>query len=305
MKLDIFKKVTTSVKTHSPEILIVSGVIGTVTSVVLACRATLKVNDILEESKVTVDTIHKVQVENKENYTEKDAKRDLAVVYVQTGVRLAKLYAPAVILGTLSLTSIIASNNILRKRNMALAAAYTTVDQAYKEYRKRVVEKYGEEVDKQLAYGTKSEKIEEEIVDEETGKTKKVKKTIEYSSIEGCSPYAIYFDKYTSSYCEKNEDYNMMLLRSTQNYMNDILRLKGTVTLKDVLDTIGILTGPEYERMKKAALVVGWKYEKDNPIGDNVIKFDVIDTYRKHEDGSLIPTKIIDFNVDGNIYDRM
>ena len=305
MKLDIFKKVTTSVKTHSPEILIVSGVVGTVTSVVLACRATLKVNDILEESKVTVDKIHEVKEEKRKDYTEKDAKRDLTVVYVQTGLALAKLYAPAVILGTLSLTSIIASNNILRKRNMALAAAYTTVDQAYKEYRKRVVDKYGEEVDKQLAYGTKTEKIEEEIVDEETGKKKKVKKTVEYSSIEGCSPYAIYFDKYTSSYIEKNDDYNMMLIRSTQNYMNDILRVKGTVTLKDVLDTLGVLDGPEYERMKKASLVVGWKYEKDNPIGDNVIKFDVIDTYRKHEDGSLIPTKIIDFNVDGNIYDRM
>ena len=303
---EIAIKTATSVKTHSPEILIVSGVIGVVTATVLACRATLKVNDVLEEAKEAIDVIHKEEAKKTEKYTEKDAKKDLTIVYVQSGLKFAKLYAPAIILGGLSLTSIFASNNILRKRNMALAAAYTTVDKAYKEYRKRVIEKYGEEVDKQLRFGSHTEKIEEEEVDPETGKVKKVKKNVEVTSIDGYSPYAIYFDDLTSNYYEKNEMYNSMFFKSTQNYLNDLLRVKGMITLNDALDALGIKwDNEEFKRLRQAGLVVGWKYEKDNTIGDNRVLLDIIPTNRKLEDGSIISTYIIDFNVDGSIYDRV
>lgn len=303
---EIAIKTATSVKTHSPEILIVSGVVGVVTATVLACRATLKVNDVLEEAKEAIDVIHKEEAKKTEKYTEKDAKKDLTIVYVQSGLKFAKLYAPAIILGGLSLTSIFASNNILRKRNMALAAAYTTVDKAYKEYRKRVIEKYGEEVDKQLRFGSHTEKIEEEEVDPETGKVKKVKKNVEVTSIDGYSPYAIYFDDLTSNYFEKNEMYNSMFFKSTQNYLNDLLRVKGMITLNDALDALGIKwDNEEFKRLRQAGLVVGWKYEKENAIGDNRVLLDIIPTNRKLEDGSIIPTYIIDFNVDGSIYDRV
>ena len=303
---EIAIKTATSVKTHSPEILIVSGVIGVVTATVLACRATLKVNDVLEEAKEAIDIIHKEEAEKTEKYTEKDAKKDLTIVYIQSGLKFAKLYAPAIILGSLSLTGIFASNNILRKRNMALAAAYTTVDKAYKEYRKRVIEKYGEEVDKQLRFGSHVEKIEEEEVDPETGKVKKVKKNVEVTSIDGYSPYAIYFDDLTSNYYEKNENYNNMFFKSIQNYLNDLLRIKGMITLNDALDALGIKwDNEEFKRLRQAGLVVGWKYEKDNTIGDNRVLLDIIPTNRKLEDGSIISTYIIDFNVDGSIYDRV
>ena len=128
------KKVTIKAKKYSPEILIVAGVVGTVASTVLACKATTKIESILEESKNTIDTIHQCS-DNKDmvdQYSEDDAKKDLAIVYIQTGVKLAKLYAPSVALGTLSIVSMVASNQILRKRNVALAAAYATVDKTLK-----------------------------------------------------------------------------------------------------------------------------------------------------------------------------
>ena len=167
-------------KKYSPEILAVSGVIGIVTSAVMACKATTKVSAILEESKATIDAIHDCQ-ENPElveegKYTDDDAKKDLAITYVQTGVKLVKLYAPSVILGTLSITAMLASNDILRKRNAALAAAYATIDGSFKKYRERVIERFGETVDKELKYGVKKQKIEEIVTDPETGKEKKAKK---------------------------------------------------------------------------------------------------------------------------------
>ena len=139
-------------KKHSPEILMVTGTIGVVTSAVMACKATLKVNDILEETKQDVDKINGV-LENEEyadKYSEEDSKRDLLIVYAQTGIKLAKLYAPSVILGTLSLGAMITSNNILRKRNVALAAAYTVLDKGFKDYRSNVIERFGEKIDKEL-----------------------------------------------------------------------------------------------------------------------------------------------------------
>lgn len=289
-------------KKHSPEILVVAGVAGTVVSAVMACKATTKISDILNESKETIETIHEAQNNEAlaEKYPENMARRDLAIVYIQTGAKLGKLYAPSVILGTLSITSILASNNILRKRNVALAAAYATVDKGFKEYRNRVIEKFGEEVDQQLKHGVVAEKIEETITDEE-GKKKKVKKTIGVSGISDYGEYAVYFDK-SSPYFEGNDDYDMMFLRAQQNYANDLLRARGYLTLNEVLDGLGI---PGTQMLRKAGMVVGWKYEKDNQFGDNDVCFDIYSTYRRREDGNVEPCIILDFNVEGSIYDRM
>lgn len=297
-----FNKVSFTVKKHSPEILVVAGVTGTVVSAVLACKATLKLSEILNDTKTTIDAIHEAS-ENEEladRYTEQDMKKDLVITYTQSAVKVAKLYAPSVILGTLSVTSILASNNILRKRNIALAAAYATVDKGFKEYRSRVVERFGEEVDQQLKYGVKATKIEEVVVDEETGKEKKVKKTVGVSSLSDYN-YGVYFDS-SSPYYERNDDYNMLFLRSQQNYANDLLRARGYLTLNEVLDGLGI---QGTELMRKAGMVVGWKYEKDNPVGDNDVCFNIHNTYREREDGKVEPVIILDFNVDGNIYNRM
>lgn len=120
-----------------------AGVIGVVTSAVMACKATTKVGEILDKTKEDVETIHKCEADEsvKERYSSEDAQKDLAIVYVQTGMKFAKLYGPSVILGALSITSILASNNILRKRNVALSAAYAAIDKGFKEYRSRVIER--------------------------------------------------------------------------------------------------------------------------------------------------------------------
>lgn len=177
----VASKAVMKLKKHSPEILVVAGIAGTVVSAVLACKATTKVAEILDETKGTLDTIHdgmETGAINGHEYTNEDGKKDTVEVYAQTGMKLAKLYGPAIILGTLSITSILASNNILRKRNVALGAAYAAIDKSFKEYRGRVIERFGEQVDTELKYGIKAKKFEEIEVDPETGKEKKVKKTV-------------------------------------------------------------------------------------------------------------------------------
>lgn len=292
----VASKTIMKLKKHSPEILVVAGIAGTVVSAVLACKATTKVAEILDETKGTLDTIHegmKTGAINGQEYTTEDGKKDTVVVYAQTGMKLAKLYGPAIILGTLSITSILASNNILRKRNVALGAAYAAIDKSFKEYRGRVIERFGEQVDTELKYGIKAKKFGEIEVDPETGKEKKVKKTVMVADPNLQSDYAVYFDSKSRNY-ETNPDYNRMFLKAQQAFANDKLQTRGHLFLNEVLDDLDLPRTP-------AGQIVGWT--KDGP--DGYVNFRIVEVERETEDGRHEPALLLDFNVEGNIWEKM
>ena len=292
----VASKTVMKLKKHSPEILVMAGIAGTVVSAVLACKATTKVAEILDETKGTLDTIHEgmeTGAINGQEYTTEDGKKDTVVVYAQTGMKLAKLYAPAIILGTLSITSILASNNILRKRNVALGAAYAAIDKSFKEYRGRVIERFGEQVDTELKYGIKAKKFEEIEVDPETGKEKKVKKTVMVADPNLQSDYAVYFDSKSRNY-ETNPDYNRMFLKAQQAFANDKLQTRGHLFLNEVLDDLDLPRTP-------AGQIVGWT--KDGP--DGYVSFRIVEVERETEDGRHEPALLLDFNVEGNIWEKM
>lgn len=290
-------KIGFGLKKRSPEILVAVGVVGTVVSAVMACKATTKINTILDETKEQLDKIHEYagNPDVAEKYNAEDAKKDTAIVYAQAGVKLAKLYAPAVGLGILSISSILASNNILRKRNMAISAALAAATQDFKDYRNRVIERFGKEVDHQLRYNIKAEEIEETVTDEK-GKEKKVKKSIEVADL-NASGYVKYFTR-SNPYWEEDSSYVEMFLRSQQNYANDKLKATGHLTLNDVYDMLGF-------HDSKAGMVVGWIYDLDHPNGDNYVEFDVKKVNLSNEQGGYEEAYAIDFNVDGNIYNEM
>lgn len=292
----VASKTVMKLKKHSPEILVVAGIAGTVVSAVLACKATTKVAEILDETKGTLDTIHEgmeTGAINGQEYTTDDGKKDTVVVYAQTGMKLAKLYGPAIILGTLSITSILASNNILRKRNVALGAAYAAIDKSFKEYRGRVIERFGDQVDTELKYGIKAKKFEEIEVDPETGKEKKVKKTVMVADPNLQSDYAVYFDSKSRNY-ETNPDYNRMFLKAQQAFANDKLQTRGHLFLNEVLDDLDLPRTP-------AGQIVGWT--KDGP--DGYVNFRIVEVERETEDGRHEPALLLDFNVEGNIWEKM
>lgn len=305
-KLAIFNNVTRTVhkigfqlKKHSPEILAVAGTVGVVASTIMACKATTKLHDILEDSKNQVNQVHEV-LENKsipaEKYSEEDGKKDIAVIYTQTTLKVIKLYAPAVILGALSLTSILTSNKILRKRNVALAAAYTAVDKGFKEYRANVIERFGKDLDRELRFNVKAKEIEETVVNEK-GEEETVKKVVNEATV-GKSEYARFYDDGCKGW-EKDPEYNLMFLRHVQDYLNDLLRSRGHVFLNEAYDQLGI-------PRTKAGAIVGWVYNEKNPVGDNYIDFGIYDPKdEKARDfvNGYERVILLDFNVDGPILD--
>lgn len=294
-----FHKAGLKLKKHSPEILIVVGVVGTVTSAVMACKATTKVNDILEDAKATVDAIHEV-ADTSEEYTNEDKNKALGITYVKTGLKLAKLYGPSVALGVASLGCIIASNGVLRKRNMALAAAYATEHIGFKEYRDRVIDRFGKELDKELKYNLKAREIEEVVVDE-NGEEKTVKTTVTVAEgFNETSEYARFFCEGNPGW-EKDAEHNLYYLRCQQNFANDLLKERGHLFLNEVYDMLGI-------PRTRAGQEVGWIYDEEHPIGDNYVDFgiyDVRDERKREFVNGRERSILLDFNVDGYILELM
>ena len=297
----LYNNTKNGVQIHSPEILAGVGVVGTVASAVMACKATLKLDDILAESKETRDKIKEV-AENpryEKEYSPEDAKKDLTVNYAQTAMKIAKLYAPAVILGSASLGCLLASNDILRKRNAALSAAYMTVDKSFKEYRQRVVDKFGEEVEKEIRYGIKAMEVETTVVNEDGSETT-ITEQVKVMDPNLYSDYARFFDEASPNW-QNDPEYNLMFLKAQQQYANDLLKAKGRLFLNEVYDMLGI-------DRSKAGQVVGWVYNPENPTGDNFVDFGIYDMSKERVRAFVngYETNILlDFNVDGDVWSMM
>jgi len=272
----------------SPGLLLGAGIVGMVGSTVLACRATLKMDEVVGEAK---DKLETAKTLDHPDYSEKDRQRDISLIYFQTGVKVVRAYAPAIVLGGLSVYALTSSHNILTKRNAALMSAYTALEKGFSEYRARVVEKYGEDQDRDFRYGTREVTIE----DPETGKKKKVTRV----GFGEPSIYARFFDPSSSSW-NKEPEYNLIFLKCQQNYANDLLHSRGHVFLNEVYDMLGI-------PRSKAGAVVGWILTPNGET-DNFINFGVFDgdtqvarDFVNGFEGSIL----LDFNVDGVIYDRI
>ena len=290
-------------KKHSPEILVVGGVIGAVASAVLACRATTKVAPIVNHAKENIEIIHKRESEPESfevTYTEEENKKDLTRVYLTAGLQIAKVYAPSVALGALSVTSILAGSNILHKRNVALAAAYTSVDTSFKEYRKNVVDRFGNEMDQELRYGLKTQEVEEVVKDEETGEEKTVKKTVKVPTVTEHNSFSRCFDDGCNGW-QKDAEHNLWILTQYQQYANQKLKSVGYLTLNDVYEMLG------FQRTKEGT-AVGWVYNENNPKLANHVDFGIFNMDREaNRDfvNGYERTVWLDFNVDGVIYDLM
>lgn len=281
-----------TVKKYSPEILVLTGIAGMITSAVMACKATRKLDPVLDAHKKGAEAVHQKKLD------ERDAKKEITKVYMKTGVELVKLYGPSVTVGALSITGILTSNHILRERNVALAAAYAAIDGSFKKYRGRVIEKFGEEVDKELRFDGHQEKIEV-VEKDENGKEKKVKKNITVMG-PGLSDYARYFAYGDARAAEVNADYNSFFLKAQQELANHMLRANGFLFLNDVYEMLGI-------DKSLAGQAVGWVYDKEkDDHGDNYVDFGIQEVYRKRSDkpGDYEKVFLLDFNVDGSILEH-
>lgn len=283
---------------NSPQILFGAGVVGMVGSTILACRATLKLEDVLDaietdksKAKQVKELVETGQTPEGTTYTENEYRKDLAVISIRGVGSIVRLYAPSVLLGAASIAALTKSHTLLKDRNLALTAAYAAVEGAFNRYRERVIDRYGEDVDREIRY--ESEQID--IIDEETGK---LISTTRVTDAPG-SAYARFYDSVSSHNWSPDPDINLLFLRSVQNYCNDRLKARGHIFLNEVYDELGL-------SHTKAGSVVGWRWNKNS--GDDFVDFgiwdgtqEVVNDFFNGREGAIL----LDFNVDGVIYDKL
>lgn len=298
MKLSNLKTVITRtagrtglvLKKYSPEILIGTGVVAIAASTILCCKATLKVDEILNEHKEQVDKIHHVAETKPEKYSDQDKKKDLTTTYVQTGVKFVKLYGPGVSLGLAGISCMLAAHGIMKKRNVALLAAYNAIEKSYSDYRNRVVEEYCEVKDREFKNGIKAQEVEKTITDKD-GKTKTIKETADILDPNKLSIYAREFNQSSHQWNEIPE-YNLIFLKAQQNYANDLLHARGHVFLNEVYDMLGI-------PRSQAGSIVGWVLGE----GNSFIDFGIYELRNSDFVNGQGYSAVLDFNVAGVIYD--
>ena len=290
------------IKKYSPEILMVVGITGVVGAAVLACKATLKCEDLIDEHDGKMKIVQEVREKfDEEKYSDENYKKDILVVKTQTAVNFVKLYGPSVTLGIASIACILGAHNIMKKRNVALAAAYKLVEQSFSEYRQRVKDELGEEKDFHFRYGTVEDEETETIVGED-GKKKKINKAVQRLSDHDPSMYARMFESEErvgdgSTWNGSKEfspihHYNYAFLTQKQNWMNERLNAYGYLFLNEVYEELGF---PK----TKAGQAVGWV--KDPAYGGNgYVSFGPAIDCVAYNDGDPI---LVDFNVDGVIWD--
>ena len=299
MKLALIRDAVTSkaarqllqIKAHSPVLLLGAGIIGVGATVVLASRATLKVQDVLEDHQTLME---KINGSEQEGYSEDDRRSDKTILFVKTTSEIIKLYSPAVIVGLASVSFLITGHQIQARRSAALMAAYSGLEKAFAKYRQRVVDDLGEDKDREYRYGAvKGEYVEHD----KDGKEISRKPGLKVDPGEP-SGYAQFFDERSPSW-NQEPMYNFLFLKTNQNYLNDRLRAKGHVFLNEVYDQLGL-------RRTKAGAVVGWVWDGD---GDNYIDFGIFDRTMEPQHLDFFSGRenaiLLDFNVDGVIYDRI
>lgn len=265
-------------KKSSPRTLFVAGIVGVGVSTVLACKATLNLEEVLDDHERET----KLVANAKDTYSNGDYAKDVAQVYARTGGKIIRLYAPSIIIGSASIGALTGSHVTLTRRNAAVTAAYATLNKGFDEYRDRVKKELGEDKEFDLRHG----------IDKITDPDSKSNKLIRHIDGEAPlkSPYARFFDEGSKEW-QKEPAYNQMFLRAQETYANLMLNSRGHLFLSEVYDMLGLERTP-------ASIVVGWV--KGNE-GDDYVDFGFRD------DNLFIsgfePRILLDFNVDGVVYD--
>lgn len=287
-------------KKYSPQILTVTGALAATGGAIWACKATLHAEEILDEVNEKIDAVHEAEElasEGKAEYTSEQKTKDLVNIYVNAGWRFVKLYAGPAALFVFGMGSMFGGAHILSKRNIAIMSAYKTVDESYKKYRDRVTKELGKDKDYEFAHGIEKEKTHTVTVEDEEGKKHKETVVQKKADKKKLGRYAVVFDESAREW-EKNADYNLTFVKMTENHMNDRLRAHGHLFLNDVRVALGFDPIP-------AGQIVGWLYNDEHQSYVDFGLYDLNDPAKLAFLNGFERSVILDFNVDGVIYDKL
>lgn len=256
-------------KVTQPKVLFGGGALAVVTGGVLACRATLRLPEIMDNFEGEVER----------ESSDADPKT-MSYIYAKHGLIIAKNYAVPVGVTVVGFALMTTSHVKLTRQNEALVAAYSTLSAAFDSYRERVREELGEKKEAELYYAPTE--VEQGIADAK--------------ALAGASPYSRWFDRSSDQWTEDPE-YNKVWIQAQVEMFNRLLRVRGYVFLNEVYERLGL-------PVTKEGQVVGWYYEH----GSTDFKSIDVGVYEHHNREFLngkTPDILLDFNVHGVITDKI
>lgn len=288
---------------YSPEILLVLGIAGVATGTILACISTTKIPEVSAKKEDELADMHSRLDPNPKAIVEEtqlqEIKKETTAIYLKTGVRYAALYAAPVLVTGISLSCLVFSNVILRKRLIGASAAFAAMSASFKEYRGRVAERYGEEIEKEIRYNIKPKEVEVITVDA-NGCEKTKTETIKVLDPNGYSDFARCYDS-TCIGWRKDPQANLIFLKCQQTAANERLKRNGYLFLNEVYEMLG------FPKIKEGQ-AAGWIYDEEHPIGDNRVDFGIYDITKdsvKDFINGYERSIMLDFNIDGNVLEFM
>ena len=284
--MGLIQTIGMTVQRHGPTIMTVAGVCSVVGGGVLACKATLKVEQVMENTRCNSEAVKESGYSDIKVY-----RRELAKVYAHTGRDLAKLYGPSILMGVFGVGAILYGHKVVCARNVMLTGAYKALTMDFDAYRDRVAEEFGYDTEVCLRHNLAMEKVK----NPETGVEE------EYLYVMSDDPAA--WNARSKFFCESSiywspdPEENMQFLLKVENRMQDLFDKKGYLFLNTVYRELDI---PE----TYAGSVCGWV----KGLGDNKVDFGLFDQSRegiRRFVNGYEPTVLLDFNDDGYIADKI
>lgn len=277
---------------HAPELMTYGGIVVTGVGIYLFCRASMHVNEALDIHDARMTELEDAKKDSRND--SKEIQRAINRERRDFTWEMTKLYGPAVTTTVCGFALILGGHHVISKRSAAISAAYKALEEGYSRYRRRVRDDLGEEADRKYLYGLKEE-VKDVVVKDEEGNEKLEATKIFVADGKMPSQYARFFDEYSTQWT-RSPEYNLTFLNAQQNYANDKLHAQGHLFLNEVYEMLGL---PHTQ----AGSVVGWVLNKG---GDNCVDFgiyDLRDKIKRAFVNGYEPSILLDFNVDGVIYD--
>lgn len=142
-----------------------------------------------------------------------------------------KLYIPPVICGTATIACIVCANQIGTRRTVAMAAAYTISENAFTEYKEKIVDKLGE---------GKERAVRDEIAQDQVTRTPYPNNQVIISGQE-----SLCLDTFSGRYFTSS----MEAIRKAQNDVNETMLSDHSASLGDFYEKVGIPPNDQSEEL--------------------------------------------------------
>ena len=292
---------------NKPELELGIGIAFVTGAIVKAIHATRKNNADLEELEDRIVTIRDGMTDEAFEYP--DGRKDLFAAYKDLGVLEMKIYGETIFWTVAGIALMIHADSVHVEREteygIAIASLSATVNNMYD----RAKTKYGKAAADEIRYGIKEETVEVETEDENGNKVKETKTVSRSDDDPRKDLYTVPWLPTSGSF-ESNPILRDNTLAVTMDYFNNLLQIRektegvGYVFFDEVLKYLDIsYVDEEEEKLCTEDIMipkhVGWA--KDSPYGDGDIRIEMIDGYKKNEQGAIVPAVYLTFNVDGPI----